>query len=122
MTNPDDDTDPPFCEIPTPKDQRAPSTGSSGPLEIRIDTGRGRFAAAVAGSEAFIEYRREGDDTLHLIRTFVPPEARGGGIGAQLAEFALDHAREEGSRVTTSCWFIDRFIDANPRYQDLRAG
>lgn len=122
MKTPDDDTDAPFCEIPTPKDQRAPSTRSSGPVEIRIDTKRRRFAAAVAGSEAFIEYRHESDDVIHLIRTFVPPEARGGGVGAQLAEFALDHAREEGLRITTSCWFIDRFIDESPRYQDLRAG
>lgn len=116
-----DDTDPAFCEIPTPKDQRTPSTRSSGPLEVRNDAERGRFVAAVAGAEAFIQYRHEGDGSLHLIRTWVPPEARGGGVGALLAEFALDHARDEGLKVTTSCWFIDRFIDESPQYQDLRA-
>lgn len=121
MTNSPDDTDPAVCEIPTPKDQRTPSTRSSGPLEVRNDAERGRFVAAVAGAEAFIEYRPEGDGTLHLIRTWVPPEARGGGVGALLAEFALDHARDEGLKVTTSCWFIDRFIDASPQYQDLRS-
>lgn len=121
MTHLHDDTDPAFCEIPTPKDQRTPSTRSSGPLDIRIDPERGRFVAPVAGAEAFIQYRIEGDGTLHLVRTWVPPEARGGGVGALLAEFALDHARQQGSTVTTSCWFIDGFIDDNPRYQDLRA-
>lgn len=125
MTNPDSDgtdgNDPAYCELPTPKEQRTPSTRSSGPMDIRIDAERGRFVAEVAGAEAFIQYRYEGDDILHIIRTWVPPEARGGGVGAILAEFALDHAREEGLAVTTSCWFIDQFIDATPDYQDLRA-
>lgn len=123
MTNPDSDgTDPAYCELPTPKEQRTPSTRSSAPLKIRIDAERGRFVAEVAGAEAFIQYRYGGADILHLIRTWVPPEARGGGIGALLAEFALEHAREEELKVTTSCWFIDQFLDASPQYQDLRAG
>ncbi|MEK9499593.1 GNAT family N-acetyltransferase [Gaopeijia maritima] len=122
MNSPDDPNDAAYCELPTPKDQRAPSTRSSAPLDIRIDADSGRFVAEVAGAEAFIQYRYEGADVLHLIRTWVPPQARGGGVGALLAEFAMEHAREEGLTVTTSCWFIDQFLDASPQYQDLRAG
>lgn len=63
----------------------------------------------------------EDDRTLHLIRTFVPPHLRGRGIGARLVKAALDHARAEGLRVTTSCWFVDAFLDRNPEYAELRA-
>lgn len=120
-TDDTDGTEYASCEIPTPKDQRAPSSRTSGPLEIRNDREKGRFVADVGGAQAFIDYRYEADDTLHLIRTWVPNEARGTGVGSILARFALDHAREVGLRVATSCWFIDRFIDETPDYQDLRS-
>ncbi len=112
----------PHCDLPSPDADRPKREPVSGDLEIRIDAARRRFVAEVGGAEAFVEYIENGDGTLHLVNTWVPTEARGGGVGALLAGFALDHARAEGLKVTTSCWFIDRFLEEHPEYQELQAG
>jgi GNAT superfamily N-acetyltransferase len=43
-------------------------------------------------------FRRLDDETCELKRMFVPPMARGGGVGRALAESVLDHARKAGYR------------------------
>jgi len=119
MKNPAEDF--PHCDLPDTASDRPKSDPISTPMDIQMDTDRNRFVGEAKGGDAFIEYSMKDDDLLHLVRTWVPTEARGGGVGAQLARFALDHARAEGLKVTTSCWFIDQFFDTHPEYQDLRA-
>ena len=59
--------------------------------------------------------------TLDLEHTFVPPNARGAGVGATLAKAALDFARENGYRVIPSCSFIQTYLVQHPEYGDLEA-
>ena len=90
-------------------------------MEIEHDEANRRFVLERDGETAVLNYRFEDEGTLHLLRTWVPPRFRGRGDGARLVKAGLDHAREKGYRVTTSCWFVDEFLDRSPEYQDLRA-
>ena len=50
------------------------------------------------------------------------PRFEGQGLGARLARFALDDARERGLRVVPLCPFIAAFVKRHPEYQDLVVG
>jgi predicted GNAT family acetyltransferase len=89
--------------------------------EARHDPRHDRFVIEHEGTLSMVQYRRQDDGVLHLIRTWVAPEFRGSGFGAFLVRDALEWARAEGLKVTTSCWFVDAFLDEHPEYQDLRA-
>ena len=89
-------------------------------MDIQHDEEGFRFFLTREGQEAVLRYRMEGDSTIHFTSTWVPPSFRGGGYGAWLVKAGLDHARERGYRVTTSCWFVDEFLDRTPEYADLR--
>ena len=88
-------------------------------MAIRHDPDQHRFVLERGGREAVLTYRLRGDDHIHLVRTWVPPEHRGGGDGARLVKAGLEHAREHGLTVSTSCWFVDEFVDRNPEYRAL---
>lgn len=81
---------------------------------------RNRFTLERGGQEALLQYIPRDGRILHFTRTWVPPSLRGRGIGARLVKAGLAHARREGWRVSTSCWFVDEYLDRNPEYQDLR--
>jgi uncharacterized protein len=92
-------------------------------MDIQHDTAGGRFILTRDGEQAVVDYRVLPDErVIHLVRTWVPPRFRGRGYGARLVKAALEHARSEGYRVTTSCWFVDEFLERRPEYQDLVAG
>lgn len=90
-------------------------------MEIRHDEQRQRFVLPTDGGDAVLRYRMAEDDVIHFSSTFVPPDARGQGYGARLVEAGLEHAREQEYAVTTTCWFVDQYLDRNPEYQDLLA-
>jgi predicted GNAT family acetyltransferase len=90
--------------------------------EVIHDEDRSRFVLEDDGHRAVLEYRTSVGDTLDMAHTFVPPEARGGGLGGRLVRGALDWARAHGRRVVPSCSFVAAFIDAHPAYRDLVRG
>jgi len=90
-------------------------------MQVTHEARQGRFLLEHEGTTSVLQYRMAGEEVMHMIRTFVAPEFRGRGFGARLVKTALDHAREQGYRVTSSCWFVDAYIDQNPEYADLRA-
>lgn len=90
-------------------------------LNIRHDPAARRFVADIGGHEAVLDYRILEDKTLDYRRTFVPPASRGRGIASGLAKHALEYARENGFRVVPSCAFVERYMDAHPEYEPLRA-
>lgn len=65
------------------------------------------------GKLAYLEYRWKKGDML-LMRTYVPPEYRGKGMGAELAKAALAHAKENNLQVQVFCPFIQLFLDKHP--------
>jgi predicted GNAT family acetyltransferase len=89
-------------------------------LSIRHEPDARRFAADVSDKTAYITYRELDGEILELDHTYVPKEARGGGIASQLTSRALDYARERGYRVLPSCPFVAAYLKRHPEYRELR--
>jgi hypothetical protein len=53
--------------------------------------------------------------------TVIEPSMRGQGLGARLVQGALDDVRASGRRIEPRCWYVARFVDEHPEYQDLLA-
>jgi uncharacterized protein len=78
----------------------------------------GRFELTQAGHVAWLEYNLAGK-VLQLIHTEVPPELRGKGLAGQLAQSALDLARERGLKVDIICPSVADYVSKHPEYADL---
>ena len=80
-----------------------------------------RYEIYVDGTLAGIaDYARRGN-SLVFHHTEVDPRLRGRGLAAELVRFALDDVRSAGGVVMPTCWYVERFIDEHPEYQDVLA-
>ncbi|WP_323746649.1 GNAT family N-acetyltransferase [Catenulispora pinisilvae] len=82
---------------------------------------RGRYEARVNGALAGVLAYSVRDGVAVMPHTMVEPQFEGRGIGALMAETALDDARARGLKVAPQCWFVAAFIEKSPEYQDLVA-
>jgi len=80
-----------------------------------------RYEVHVGGELAGVLTYRVEDGVAVLPHTQVEPRYEGRGLGALLAQTALDDAREAGLKVAPWCSFIAAFIQRNPEYADLVA-
>jgi hypothetical protein len=64
------------------------------------------------------DYRVRGDVVV-IPHTQIDPELQGQGLGAVLVRGALDHVRRTGRTVVAQCWYVARFVEENPDYEDL---
>ena len=72
-----------------------------------------RFTHSEDGHEAELTYTVEGDQ-MTLVHTGVPDELGGKGIGGQLVEQAVAHAREHGLTVVPQCSYARSWIEKHP--------
>jgi predicted GNAT family acetyltransferase len=79
---------------------------------------RQRFELEVEGHLAIAFYKMDGN-ALTLLHTEVPPELNGKGVGARLAQGALDQVRTAGLKVIPQCSFVKAWIGKHPEYKDL---
>ena len=77
-----------------------------------------RWEARVGEFVAFTSYRRN-EDTIHFLKTRVPPELEGQGIAGRLVKTALDDARAQHLTVVPICRFVTVYIRRHPEYRDL---
>ena len=68
----------------------------------------------------FADFRVEGR-TVIFPHTEIEADRRGRGLGAILVRGALDDVRSTGRSVLALCWYVARFIDEHPEYNDLLA-
>jgi predicted GNAT family acetyltransferase len=87
---------------------------------VTNNTAAGRFEAQTPYGVATLKYVRRGD-VLDLVHTVVPQEAEGQGIGAALANTALEYARAEGLRVIPTCPFVNGYLKRHREFADLVA-
>lgn len=78
----------------------------------------GRFEIESNGSVAYLEYSLAGK-VLELIHTEVPESMRGKGVAAELAQSALQWAREHGAKVDVVCPLVAGYMKKHPEYSDL---
>ncbi len=87
-------------------------------LKIENNESIHHWEAHVGEYVAFSEYRRNGN-TIHFLKTRVPPELEGQGIASRLVKAALDDARTRGLTVVPICRFVASYIRRHPEYRDL---
>lgn len=80
-----------------------------------------RYEVHVGGELAGVLTYRVEDGVAVLPHTKVESRYEGRGLGALLAQTALDDAREAGLKVAPWCSFIAAYIQRNPEYADLVA-
>jgi predicted GNAT family acetyltransferase len=78
----------------------------------------GRFEIDRDGQTAFLEYNLAGN-VLQLIHTEVPAALQRRGLASELAQSALDWARERGLKVDVICESVAAYIKKHPEYADL---
>ena len=69
-----------------------------------------RFLTERDGQESVLEYRLLPDQGIEFTHTFVPVALRGHGIAEKLVRTGLDWARQQGFEITSSCWYVSRFL------------
>ncbi|MEU8756335.1 GNAT family N-acetyltransferase [Streptomyces chartreusis] len=88
-------------------------------VEIADNPG-GRFYELRYGDQAagLLVYETAGSRRV-LTHTTIRDEYRGQGWSKLLIRFALDDLAAKGATITNYCPVVDRFIEANPGYEQL---
>jgi predicted GNAT family acetyltransferase len=79
-------------------------------LGVIHETDKQRFVITLEGQESVLEYRLLADHGIDFTRTFVPESQRGHGMAEKLVRCGLRWARQQGFEITTSCWYVSRFL------------
>jgi predicted GNAT family acetyltransferase len=87
-----------------------------GGLVVRDNRDASRFEVATDSWVAILEYERR-RDAFVILHTEVPQAARGRGVGAFLAQTALETARAEGRRVVVRCPFVREYLRKHPEWR-----
>lgn len=83
---------------------------------------RGRYWIETEAGEAELTYRvGDRDDLIIINSTFVPIDARGGGVALALVRRAIEDARAKGRKIDPVCPYVDRLFDRHPEWRPLRA-
>ena len=69
-----------------------------------------RFMTEHDGQESVLEYRLLPDRGVEFTHTFGPVALRGHGIAEKLMRTGLDWARQQEFEITSSCWYVSRFL------------
>ena len=77
-----------------------------------------RFELILNGHTAVLDYVLTGN-IITFTHTGVPPAIEGRGIGSKLVKAGLEYARLQGLKVKTTCWFVRKYLQRHPEYQDL---
>ncbi len=91
-------------------------------IAVRDNPGEGRYELFVDGQLAGLATYVLSGQTMTIPHTEVQSRFEGQGLGARLARFVLDDARQRGLRVVPRCPFIAAYIKRHPEYADLVAG
>lgn len=88
-------------------------------MKVAHEPAATRFVATLPEGSAVLLYRMKSDRLMDVLSTYVPAAARGRGIGGELVETALRHAREHGFRVIPTCWYVETWVGQHPEYREV---
>jgi len=89
-------------------------------IAITNNTKKQRYEANVDGGLAYVDYHRHGQ-RVTFSHTEVPKEAEGQGVGAALAKFAFEDAREQDLEVFPICPYLVSYLKRHREYLDVVA-
>lgn len=87
-------------------------------LKIENNESAQRWEARLGEYVGFTNYRRN-EDTIHFLKTRMPPELEGQGVAGRLVKAALEDARSQHLTVVPICRFVAAYIRRHPEYKDL---
>ncbi|MEH8017351.1 N-acetyltransferase [Rheinheimera muenzenbergensis] len=76
---------------------------------IQHQTEQQRFVLQLAGAEAVLDYKVQGN-SVDFHHTFVPPQFRGKGLAEQLVRHGLAWAKSQQYQLSASCWYVQKFL------------
>lgn len=82
---------------------------------------RGRYWTETDAGEAELVYSLSPNGRMTINSTFVPIDARGGGVALALVKRAVEDAKATGRKVDPVCPYVDRVFDRHPEWRELRA-
>jgi predicted GNAT family acetyltransferase len=75
-----------------------------------------RFEIQIDSHLAVLNYAMQGT-TITFTHTGVHPALEGRGIGSLLVKTGLQYAKDNNLKIQTLCWFVDKYIQRHPEYQ-----
>ena len=87
-------------------------------VQVTHNTEERRFELTLDGHLAVLDYIMM-DDIIIFTHTGVPPEIEGGDLGVKLVVTGLEYARQNKLGVRSKCWFMNKYLQRHPEYQDL---
>jgi uncharacterized protein len=88
-------------------------------MDILHDKEKQKFYLIKNGEESYLRYRMVDDKRIHFLTTFVPPAQRGKGIAQKVVKAGLEFASENKFIISTSCWFVEDYIERHDKYKNL---
>ena len=88
-------------------------------MSDKVPPRNGRFEIEREGQVSFLAYEIDGEGWISLLYTSVPEPLRGRGMANELAEMALDYAKEHRLKVDVVCPIVFHFITKHPEYKPL---
>lgn len=77
-------------------------------VEHRVE--EAEFVVSREGKQAVLKYQLLGDNRIEFVSTYVPFALRGKGLAGQLVEVGLQWARSKDYRISSRCWYVDKFL------------
>jgi uncharacterized protein len=89
-------------------------------IELREEGELGSFVAVMNGAEVGeLAFRVLDDHIMTLDHTEVEPTSEGKGIGRQLVQAAVDHARQQGMKVRPLCSYAQLLFERNTQWSEI---
>jgi uncharacterized protein len=88
-------------------------------MHIEHNQAHHRFIVRLPEGDAVLAYRITGDGAMDIRSTYVPPSARGRGMGGALVHAALTDAREHGRSVIPTCWYVGTWVAQHPEFRSV---
>jgi uncharacterized protein len=80
---------------------------------------RGKFEIERDGEVSYLVYETDGAGWISLLYTWVSPALRGRGIANELAQLALEYAKDKHLKVEVVCPVVFHFVSKHPEYKPL---
>lgn len=72
--------------------------------------GSSEFVLLQAEQEATLKYQLVENDHVEFLSTYVPFALRGKGLAETLVQEGLRWARKNDYKISSRCWYVDRFL------------
>ena len=90
-------------------------------LEIKHNETDNKFYTVVDGSEAYLRYLMVNDNTMDMLKTYVPNELRDKGIAGEIVRTGLNFAVEKKLKIIPTCSYVATFIKRHKEFEHLLA-